>query len=78
MWGSSSEAKTIEDMPLGDRRSMQMINIMGGAVFVNYESRSGHQGHLCFFPDPRCPATTTRRPNAVNKYQFGSVMADKL
>ena len=25
-------------MPLGDRRSMNMINITGGAVFVNYDS----------------------------------------
>lgn len=32
------ESRTIEDMPLGDRRSMNMINITGGAVFVNYDS----------------------------------------
>jgi hypothetical protein len=32
------ESKTIEDMPLGDRRSMNMINITGAAVFVNYDS----------------------------------------
>jgi hypothetical protein len=30
------ESKTIEDMPLGDRRSMNMIGIMGAAVFVDY------------------------------------------
>jgi hypothetical protein len=34
--GQFVEAKTIENMPLGDRRSMNIINIMGGAVFVNY------------------------------------------
>lgn len=32
------ESKTIEDMPLGDRRSMNLVNITGGAVFVNYDS----------------------------------------
>jgi hypothetical protein len=32
------ESKTVEDIPLGDRRSMNMINIIGGAVFVNYDS----------------------------------------
>ena len=32
------ESRTIQDMPLGDRRSMNMINITGGAVFVNYDS----------------------------------------
>ena len=32
------EAKTIEDMPIGDRRSMNIINITGAAVFVNYDS----------------------------------------
>ncbi|MBM3752655.1 MAG: TonB-dependent receptor [Acidobacteria bacterium] len=32
------ESKTIEDMPLGDRRSMNMVNIVGGAVFVNYDA----------------------------------------
>jgi hypothetical protein len=36
--GQLVEAKTIEDMPLGDRRSMQMVNIIGGAVFVNYDA----------------------------------------
>ena len=28
------ESKTIEDMPIGDRRSMNIINITGAAVFV--------------------------------------------
>ena len=32
------EAKTLEDMPLGDRRAMNMINITGGTVFVNYDA----------------------------------------
>lgn len=32
------ESKTIEDMPLSDRRSMNVIAITGGAVFVNYTS----------------------------------------
>jgi len=32
------EAKTIEDMPLGDRRAMNLIEITGAAVFVGYES----------------------------------------
>jgi hypothetical protein len=34
------ESKTIEDMPLGDRRSMNVINITGAAVFVNYDNGS--------------------------------------
>jgi hypothetical protein len=34
------ESKTVEDIPLGDRRSMNMINLTGGAVFVNYDSGS--------------------------------------
>lgn len=34
------ESKTIEDMPLGDRRSMNLIEITGAAVFVNYDSGS--------------------------------------
>ena len=38
--GQFFEAKTIENMPLGDRRSMNIINIMGGAVFVNYDAGS--------------------------------------
>lgn len=32
------EAKTVEDMPIGDRRAMNIINITGAAVFVNYDS----------------------------------------
>ncbi len=36
--GQFVEAKTIENMPLGDRRSMNIINLMGGAVFVNYDA----------------------------------------
>ncbi|MCU0245454.1 MAG: carboxypeptidase regulatory-like domain-containing protein [Bryobacter sp.] len=32
------ESKTIEDMPIGDRRAMNIINITGAAVFVNYDS----------------------------------------
>jgi len=36
--GQLVEGKTIENMPLGDRRSMNMINIMGAAVFVTYEA----------------------------------------
>ncbi len=32
------ESKTIEDMPLGDRRAMNLIEITGAAVFVNYDS----------------------------------------
>jgi len=36
--GQLVESRTIEDMPLGDRRSMQMVNIIGGAVFVNYDA----------------------------------------
>jgi hypothetical protein len=32
------ESKTLEDMPLGDRRSMNLIEIIGAAVFVDYDS----------------------------------------
>jgi hypothetical protein len=32
------ESRTVQDMPLGDRRSMNLINTVGGAVFVNYDS----------------------------------------
>lgn len=32
------EAKTIEDLPIGDRRSMNIIAITGAAVFVNYDA----------------------------------------
>jgi hypothetical protein len=34
------ESQTIEDMPLGDRRAMNLIEITGGAVFVDYDSGS--------------------------------------
>src|ERR1019366_3036816 len=34
------ESKSIEDMPLGDRRSMNMINMVGAAVFVAYDAGS--------------------------------------
>lgn len=34
------EARTIEDMPLGDRRAMNLIQIMPAAVFVAYDSGS--------------------------------------
>jgi len=32
------ESQTIEDMPLGDRRAMNLVEITGGAVFVDYDS----------------------------------------
>ena len=32
------ESKTIEDMPIGDRRSMNIIGLTGAAVFVNYDA----------------------------------------
>ena len=32
------EAKSIEDIPLGDRRTMNIINITGAAVFVSYDN----------------------------------------
>ncbi len=32
------EAKTIEDIPLGDRRALNIMELQGGAVFVSYES----------------------------------------
>jgi hypothetical protein len=32
------EAKTIEDMAIGDRRSMNIIGLTGAAVFVNYDA----------------------------------------
>ena len=38
--GKLVESQTIEDMPLGDRRAMNLIEITGGAVFVNYDSGS--------------------------------------
>jgi hypothetical protein len=34
------ESRTIEDMPLGDRRTMNLIRTMGAAVFVNYDAGS--------------------------------------
>lgn len=38
--GQLVEARTIENMPLGDRRSMNMVNVIGAAVFVNYDAGS--------------------------------------
>ena len=32
------EAKTVEDIPLGDRRALNVMELQGGAVFVSYES----------------------------------------
>ncbi|MBM3739320.1 MAG: TonB-dependent receptor [Acidobacteria bacterium] len=32
------ESKAVEDLPLGDRRSMNLVQITGAAVFVNYDS----------------------------------------
>src|SRR5687767_12554398 len=32
------ETKNLEDMPLGDRRTMNIVRITGAAVFVNYDS----------------------------------------
>jgi len=32
------EARSVQDLPLGDRRSMNLINMIGGAVFVSYDS----------------------------------------
>jgi len=34
------EAKTIEDVPLGDRRAMNVLELNGAAVFVSYNSGS--------------------------------------
>lgn len=34
------ESKTVEDIPLGDRRTMNIVNLTGAAVFVNYDSGS--------------------------------------
>ena len=34
------DSKTIEDMPLGDRRAMNIIEITGAAVFAGYDSGS--------------------------------------
>ena len=32
------DSKTVEDMPLGDRRALNVVRISGAAVFVNYDS----------------------------------------
>ncbi|MGH9962816.1 MAG: carboxypeptidase-like regulatory domain-containing protein, partial [Pyrinomonadaceae bacterium] len=32
------EAKAVEDLPLGDRRSLNLIQMTGAAVFIDYES----------------------------------------
>jgi len=32
------ESRSIEDMPLGDRRTMNIVRLTGAAVFVNYDS----------------------------------------
>jgi hypothetical protein len=32
------EARSVQDLPLGDRRSMNLINMIGGAVFVQYDA----------------------------------------
>lgn len=34
------EARSVQDIPLGDRRTMNIVNITGAAVFVNYDSGS--------------------------------------
>jgi hypothetical protein len=36
--GQLLEAKAVEDMPLGDRRTMNIVRMMGAAVMVNYDS----------------------------------------
>ncbi|MCC7174984.1 MAG: carboxypeptidase regulatory-like domain-containing protein, partial [Bryobacterales bacterium] len=38
--GQLVESKSIEDMPLGDRRAMNLIEITGAAVFVDYDDGS--------------------------------------
>lgn len=38
--GQLVESQTIEDMPLGDRRAMNLVELTGGAVFVDYDSGS--------------------------------------
>ena len=38
--GQLIETKSVESMPLGDRRSMNLIKMTGAAVFVNYDSGS--------------------------------------
>ncbi len=32
------DARSVQELPLGDRRSMNLINMIGGAVFVQYDS----------------------------------------
>lgn len=32
------ESKNVEDMPLGDRRTMNIVQLTGAAVFINYDS----------------------------------------
>jgi hypothetical protein len=32
------ESKTVQDLPLGDRRTLNIIKLTGAAVFVNYDS----------------------------------------
>src|SRR5262249_31309064 len=32
------EARSVQDLPLGDRRSMNLVNMIGGAVFVQYDA----------------------------------------
>jgi hypothetical protein len=32
------EARSVEDIPLGDRRTMNIVRLTGAAVFVNYDS----------------------------------------
>ena len=32
------ESKSVEDMPLGDRRTMNIVQLTGAAVFINYDS----------------------------------------
>jgi outer membrane receptor protein involved in Fe transport len=34
------EARSVEDIPLGDRRTMNILRLTGAAVFVNYDSGS--------------------------------------
>jgi hypothetical protein len=34
------DTKTVEDVPLGDRRTMNLINLLPAAVFVNYDAGS--------------------------------------
>ncbi len=36
--GQLLESKTVEDLPLGDRRTMNIVKMTGGAVFVNYDN----------------------------------------